>query len=371
VRLPFELRPRVAEPRLGARAATSALAVALALGVGALLLAAAGVAPLAAYRAILEASLLGGAPALADTSVKATPLMLCGLGCALAFRARLWNVGAEGQLLLGAWAATGVASFWLPAAALPAPLVLALMALAACAAGGAWSALAGALRSYLGVSEIISSLMLVYVAQKLCAYFVFGAWSERGFPLTPTFPRSAWLPRLADWAERWPALSGLTLHAGFLVALAACALCALLLRRTRWGFELRLLGASVEAARYAGLPVARRMLATMIVSGALAGLAGMVEVSAVVHRLQDRFSPGYGFVAIAVAWLGRLSPLGVLVGSLTFAALLVGAKAVQPQGIALMLQGTIMLVLTAGEVLQRFELRRREPEPPATAAGAR
>jgi simple sugar transport system permease protein len=358
----LELRARATAPPLKVSLLATAVALGLALGLGAILLALAGVPPLEAYGAILGASLLGGAPALADTSVKATPLLLCGLGCAVAFRARLWNVGAEGQLLLGAWAATGVASFWLPVAGWPAPLVLTLMAVAAILAGGAWGAIAGVLRASLGVNEIISSLMLVYVAQKLLAYFVFGAWSERGFPLTPIFPRSAWLPRLSELADRFPSLAGLPAHGGFLIALAACGVLAVLLRRTVWGFELRLLGDSPEAARYSGLSVARKTLATMILSGALAGLAGMIEVSAVVHRLQDRFSPGYGFVAIAVAWLGRLSPAGVLAGAILFAALLVGAKEVQPQGIALMLQGVIMLALTASEALQRFQLRLRPPE---------
>jgi simple sugar transport system permease protein len=347
----LEVRPRATAPSLRVTALATLAALALALALGALLLTLAGVPPLEAYAAILSASLLGGAPALADTCVKATPLLLCGLACAIAFRARLWNVGAEGQLLLGAWAATGVASFWLPSASLPSPLVLSLMALAGLAAGGGWAAIAGLLRARLGVSEIISSLMLVYVAQKLLAYFVFGAWSERGFPLTPVFPASAHLPRLVP---QLPA------HAGFPVALVVCALVWLLLRRAIWGFELRLLGASPEAARYAGIPVERKVVATMILSGALAGLAGMIEVSAVVHRLQDRFSPGYGFVAIAVAWLGRLSPAGVLLGAILFAALLVGAKEVQPQGVALMLQGVIMLVLTASETLSRYELRLRD-----------
>ncbi len=364
----LEVRPRL-RAGAGLSVAASAASVAVALLLGALLLALAGLDPLAAYRAIFSASLLGGAYAISDTVVKATPLLVCGLGCAIAFRARLWNVGAEGQLLLGAWAATGVASFWLPAST-PGWLRLLLMALAAMTAGGLWAALVGALRAWLGVSEIISSLMLVYVAQKLLSYFIFGAWSERGFPLTPAFPRGAWLPRLSDLAGRWPALTGLTAHAGILLGLLLCALLWLALRRTAWGFELRLLGDSPAAARYVGLDVRRKILTTLTLSGALAGLAGMIEVSGVVHRLQDRFSPGYGFVAIAVAWLGRLSPGGVLASALLFAALLVGAKEVQPAGIALMLQGVIMLVVTAGEVLLRYEVRLRRPRRAGEDAGA-
>jgi simple sugar transport system permease protein len=133
----------------------------------------------------------------------------------------------------------------------------------------------------------------------------------------------------------------------------------LLLSRSVWGFELRVLGDSVKAARYIGLPVERRMLTTMVLSGALAGLAGMLEVAGVVHRLQDRFSPGYGFVAIAVAWLARLNPWGVLLAAFLFAALLVGAKEVQPGGISMMLQGVVMLTVVAGDFMLRYQVVRR------------
>ena len=337
--------------------ATTGVSVGVALLLGAVMLALCGVDPLAAYAALFRAGLLGGAYALSDTAVKATPLLLCGLGCAVAFRARLWNVGAEGQFLMGAWAATGVASFWLPEGALPPELLHLIMALAAAVAGGAWGGIAGALRARLGVNEIISSLMLVYVAQQWLKYFVFGPWSEGGFPLTPVFPRELWLPRLSDLAGTVPALSGLTIHLGLFMGLLCCAALHLVLSYTAWGFELRVLGDSPAAARYMGVDVPARTFWTMALSGALAGLAGFSEVAGVVHRLQDRFSPGYGFVAIAVAWLARLHPWGVLVAALLFGALLVGAKEVQPAGIAMMLQGLVMLVTVAGDFFLRFKVR--------------
>jgi simple sugar transport system permease protein len=356
----LELEPRVLRSRW-ATAAISAGSMLLGLVAGAAVLALAGVNPVEAYAAILRASILGGAYAISDTLVKATPLLLCGLGCAVAFRARLWNVGAEGQLLLGAWAATGVASFWLPAGT-PAPLMLTAMALAGCLAGALWAGIAGWLKASLEVNEVITSLMLVYVAQRLLAFFIFGRWSEAGFPLTPVFPRSAWLPRLSDLDS----FSGLTVHLGLAVALAACLGVWLAMSRSIWGFEIRLLGDSPSAARYAGLPVARRIVGTMLVAGALAGLAGMLEVAGVGHRLQDRFSPGYGFIAIAVAWLGRLHPVGVLASALVFSALLVGAKEVQPAGIAQMLQGAVMLVAVAGDFLVRYRVRLVTGEVRAT-----
>ena len=357
----LEIEPRALGAR-GAAAAISVGSVAFGLVVGAGVLALCGVDPIEAYAAILRSSLLGGAYAVSDTLVKATPLLLCGLGCAVAFRARLWNVGAEGQLLLGAWAATGVASFWLPPGT-PSVLMLPAMALAACLAGALWAGIAGWLKARFEVNEVITSLMLVYVAQRLLAYFVFGAWSEGGFPLTKVFPRSAWLPRLSDL----DGFSGLTVHLGLAVALLACAAVWVALSRSVWGFEIRLLGDSPRAARYAGLPVARRVVGTMLVAGALAGLAGMLEVAGVGHRLQDRFSPGYGFIAIAVAWLGRLHPAGVLAAATVFAALLVGAKEVQPAGIAQMLQGVVMLAAVAGEFFMRYRVRLkgRGAEAPA------
>ncbi|MBI5545945.1 MAG: hypothetical protein HY901_18805 [Deltaproteobacteria bacterium] len=266
----LELEPRLLHSR-AALVGISIGSVAVGLLAGAVVLAATGIDPLEAYGAILQASLLGGGYAISDTLVKATPLLLCGLGCAVAFKARLWNVGAEGQLLLGAWAATGVASSWLPPQT-PAPLMLLAMGLAACVAGALWAGIAGWLKAWMGVNEVITSLMLVYVAQRFLAFFVFGAWSEGGFPLTPVFPRSGWLPRLSDLAGRFPALSGITLHLGLVVALLACVVMWLAMTRSVWGFEIRLLGDSPKAAAYAGLPVQRRVLMTMLVAGALAGL---------------------------------------------------------------------------------------------------
>jgi simple sugar transport system permease protein len=237
------------------------------------------------------------------------------------------------------------------------------MALSAIFAGGLWSSLAAALRAWLGVNEIISSLMLVYIAQKFLSYFIYGAWSEGGFPLTPVFPEGTWLPRLSDYSDRISTLQGLTVHIGILIGIGLCALIWVFEKRTVWGFELRLLGSSTAAARYVGLREKWSMFWILTASGAFAGLAGMIEVSGVIHRLQERFSPGYGFVAIVVAWLGRLNPWGILVASILFAALLVGAKEVQPAGIAMMLQGVIMLAIVGGDFLLRYRLQIRRPPP--------
>jgi len=346
------------EPRLEVSAAVrwshTVLSVIGALLCGAGLLDAAGVDPWAAYGHMARAGLLGSY-ALSDTTVKATPILLCALGASVAFRMRLWNIGGEGQLLLGAWAASAVALKLLPTSA-PWWLMLPCMMVAGAGAGALWSAGAGALRAYLRVSEIITTLMLNYVAALWVAYFVFGPWSDRGFPLTPSFPASANLPRLADMADRWPSLSGLTVHAGVLVAVGAAPLLGWLLTRTRWGFELRVLGANPSVGRLAGMSVTRHAVVAMALSGALCGLAGMCEVSGVVHRLQDRFSPGYGFTGIVVAWLGKLEPWRVVVVSFLFGALLVGGKEIQPGGVPQMLQGLVLFVIVGSEVLLRYRL---------------
>jgi general nucleoside transport system permease protein len=329
--------------------------VVAALLVGALFLAIAGVSPGAAYVHIVQTGLLGGY-AISDTIVRATPILLCALGTSVAFRMKLWNIGGEGQLYLGAWAAAAVALHILPPST-PAWLMIPAMMAAGAAAGAAWSALAGLLRAHLQVNEIITTLMLNYIASLWIAYFVFGPWSERGFPLTPSFPDSANLPRLADFADRWPVFSGWTAHAGALIAIGATVATWWLIARTRWGFEVRVLGENAKVARLAGMNLARTTILVMAVSGALCGLAGMCEVSGVVHRLQDRFSPGYGFTGIIVAWLGKLEPWRMVVVAFLFGALLVGGKEIQPGGVPQMLQGIILFVIVGAEFLLRYRIR--------------
>ncbi|MFH1808211.1 MAG: ABC transporter permease [Pseudomonadota bacterium] len=353
------LEPR-ADPGAGWRIAVSGASCLLALLLGAALLALSGVHPGLAYTAMLRASLTGGVYALSDTAVKATPLVLCGLGCALAFRARLWNVGAEGQLLLGAWAAAAVGSVWLPPET-PRALLLLLMLVAAMTAGGAYAALAGWLRTRYQVSEILSTLMLVYVATHWNNFWIYGPWSAGGFPLTPLFPASSRLPRLTELASSTPGLAGITLHAGCVLAPALAVLMWWWLRRSRFGLTLEVVGASPDVARSSGFAVGRHVVIVLALSGALAGLAGMVEVSGVVFRLQERFSPGYGFTAIIVAWLARLHPVGVVLVGTLLAALLVGSREVQPAGIATMLQGLLLFVVVGADLLTHHRLRwRRE-----------
>ncbi|MFV1858867.1 MAG: ABC transporter permease [Anaerolineales bacterium] len=349
-----------------------------ALIVGGVLLSIVGVSPFVAYSRIFRAAF--GTPAgwlrgelypLSDTTIKATPLLLAGLSVALAFRMQLWNIGAEGQLLIGAWAATGVA-LKLLSPDTPAFIMIPAMMLAAFLAGGLYGAVPGALKAWLGVNLIITTLMLNYVAAFWNNFFIYGPWSLRGFGLTPKFPRTAWLPRLTEFADQLPILRGLTAHAGILIGLAAAFILWYVLRKSKFGYEIKVIGDNPEAARYAGMNIKRNILLVMLISGGLAGLAGMAEVSGVIHIFQERISPGYGFTAIIVAWLAKLNPWGVVLVAYLFGGLLVGGDEIQPFGIVSMLNGVILFVVVGGELLLRYRVRVERSEPvvqPAAAGG--
>jgi simple sugar transport system permease protein len=271
---------------------------------------------------------------------------------------RLWNIGAEGQFFLGAWGATLIVEQVLPPSA-PAWAFLPLMLVSGFVFGALWGLIPGILKARFGVNEIITTLMLNYIATFWVAYWVFGAWSERGFQLTPTFPRAAWMPRLTDYAATIPAFSGLTVHLGFVIAILAVIAVWYLLTRTRFGYEIRLIGDNPNAARYAGVSIAAMTVLVFMVSGGLAGIAGMSEVTGVVHRLQDRISPGYGFTAIIIAWLSKLNPWAVIPVSILFGALLIGSREIQPSGLARMLQGILLFTLISSEVLNRYRIQIR------------
>ncbi len=363
ISLPVSVRleQRLSVPRWLSPALTVG-SIAVALFISAIILAVVGGDPVRAYLHIFEAS-FGSIGVLSDTLVKATPLILTGLACALAFRMRLWNIGAEGQFLLGAWGASAVVLFPILPAGSPAIVVIPAMMLAGFLCGALWGLVPGVLRARFGVNEIITTLMLNYIALFWNQYWVFGPWSERGFQLTAQFPKEAWLPRLTDLAEAVPLFSGLTVHLGLVFGLVAAAVVWFILARSRWGYEIRLIGDSPRAARYAGVDIGRSIILIFFISGGLAGLAGMSEVSGVVHRLQDRISPGYGFTAIIIAYLANFDPLRVVIAAVLFGALILAGREIQPSGVPAMIQGTILFGLIASEVLLRYRVRveRRGP----------
>ncbi|WP_456410603.1 ABC transporter permease [Oceanithermus sp.] len=266
-----------------------------------------GVSPWAAYRTIFVETLLSPS-GFAEGVRRAIPLLLAGVGLVLAFRAQFWNIGAEGQLLLGAVAAAGVALF----VPLPDALKLPAMFLAGFVAGGLWAAVPALLKLRLGVNDVLTTLMLNYVAVYLVEWLIHGPWRGRtafGFAYTDRFPDAAMLPLLPGTYVHWPTL---------LIALLAAVVAAFVLNRTRWGFPVRVIGDNSEAARYARMPIFWVVFAVALVSGGLAGLAGVGEVAGVHGRLLGAYqiSLGYGYTAIIVAWLARGNPLGAVLTAL-------------------------------------------------------
>jgi len=290
-----------------------------ALALGALFLLALGADPARALAALLRGA-FGDVLALENTLVRAGPLVLTGLAVALAFRAGVWNIGAEGQLCVGALAATALATRVAPGA--PALVLIPLSLTAGMASGALWAGVAALLKVRRGVSEVLGTLILNFIAVLAVAWAVHGPLQE----IAATYPQSDLLPRGAEL----PLLPGSRrLHAGLLLALLLPGALWMLLFRTAAGLRLRAVGLAPEAARYAGISPARQTVLALGLSGALAGLAGALEVSGVTHRLFENLSPGYGFTAIAVALLARLHPLGVLPAGLFFAVLASGAGAMQ------------------------------------------
>jgi ABC-type uncharacterized transport system permease subunit len=300
---------------------------------------------------------------LSDTLVKTSPILLTTLACILAFRMKLWNIGADGQMFMGAWAATGVAVFLLPHST-DRVLMLLAMSAAGILAGVIYGGIPGFLKARLNINEIITTLMLNYVAYKWLEYFVVvGPWSIGDFESTGRFPAPATWPRLTELAKQLPVAAGLTIHPGILLGVAAALLLAWILYRSRWGYEIRVIGDNPNAARYAGISLARNIILVMALSGGLAGLAGMNEVAAL-RELNGRFQRGYGFTGVIVAWLARLNPLAAILVAFLFGGLLVGTQLIQPQGIASMLQGVILFVVVGTELLFRYRFRLEKNETP-------
>ena len=296
------------------------IAIAMTMGVAGIALALGGYDPISALDALVRGSVGSADTFLSITLVRTTPLLFTGLAVALAFRAGVWNIGAEGQLYVGAILATAVG---LLGGGLPALVLLPIVLAAAVAAGAAWAWIPALMKVRLGVSEVITTLLLNFVAIDLAAWMVHGPLQEaRGvFPQSDPIATAARLPILVE---------GTRLHGGFAVGIAAAVLLWGLLRWTRVGLGLRAIGASPEAADVSGrFDVPSLTVAVFLLSGGLAGLAGGVEVSGVTFALYEDLSPGHGYTAIAVALLAGLHPAGVVATAVFFGALEAGAGAMQ------------------------------------------
>ena len=357
--LPFRIQfePRLDTPPGWLPAAVSAGAVVMALIIGGIIIAIIGGNPLAIYAHIAKAS-FGDIGVLSDTLVKATPIIFTALACSVAFRMKLWNIGAEGQFVMGAWGAGAIVLTPILTETAPAWIFIPVMIIAAMITGGMWGFIPGFLKARFNVNEIISSLMLNYIAISWMNYWIFGVWSEGGFQMTPKFPVNAFLPRLLDMASSFKIFRGLTTHLGLVIGIIAAIFLWFLIFRSRWGYEVRLIGDNPSASKYAGINISKNMILAMALSGALAGLGGMSEVTGVIHRLQTApVAAGYGFTGIIVAWLAKLNPLVVILVSILFGALILAGREIQPSGVPKMIQGIILVCLIASDFLLRYRIR--------------
>jgi ABC-type uncharacterized transport system permease subunit len=323
--------------------ATPVAAVALALLLAASLLWLADIPPLEAYRALLRGA-VGTDVNLGISLARATPLILVGLGVAFAMRANFINVGGEGQLYFGALAGTWAA---LHLSSLSGTLSVTLALLTSMAAGAAWALVPGLLKAFRGSNEVITTILLNYVAVGIVSYFVYGPFKDpesEQFPQSAAVPPSAQLPRFDI---------GAPVHLGFWLALAAAVVLAVLLARTAIGYEMKVISSSPRAAQYAAIPVRRRLLLSVCVAGGLAGLGGAVEILGVQVRLVPDFMPGVAFTAIVVALLGQNKPLGVVLAGLFIGGLFNGAESMQratttPSVIVYAVEALVVIFLLVG-----------------------
>lgn len=355
-----------ARSRIGAlsrSALTPVLAVLFALIASILVILLMGLNPIRAYAALVQGS-VGSFNAVGETIIKMTPLIFTGLSFALADKCGLCNIGAEGQLFMGALASS-VAGIYL--VGLPAPIHVPICILAGFVGGGLWGALAGALKVKFGASEVITTIMLNYVAQYFVNYMVRIPMVEPpgAYPQTPPIQGSAVLIRL---------IPGTRINLGIVLAVVCIALYAFFLYKTTKGYELRIVGYNAEAARYAGMRPNRSALLAMFLAGGLAGLAGAAEILGVQGRLFQNFSAGYGFDGIAVALLGQGSPLGIFFSAVLFGMLKAGSNMMQmlarvPVSLVGIIQALVILFVVGAGLFDVYKKRRAIRQAAQAAEG--
>ena len=331
------------------------LAVLLALGTGGVFLWGMGLSPLKVYQTMLAGS-LSTQTAVRETVKLAIPLCITSLGITLAFKMRFWNIGAEGQICVGAIAGSYFAYTYYDA--WPSWLLLLMMAVAGFAAGGLWGMIPAYFKTKWGTNETLFTLMLNYVALYFIQFLREGPWKDpksMGFPITPRF----------DKAARMPMVGGV--HIGWIVALVLVVALFVYLRYSKQGYELTVVGENEQTARYAGMPVKKIVLRTMFLSAGICGLAGILQASGADKQLTDSVAGGVGFTAITVAWLSQLSPFGILLVSLLFGVLEKGSSAVESAfrvspSVADVLQGVILFFVLGAEFFIRYQLKLRHRE---------
>lgn len=324
----------------------SVIGVFLALIIGAVFLLITGKDPLTIY-SMTFSKVFADPYGLAAVANKATPLMLGAAGVAVAARAGLWNVGVEGQFLIGALAASGVALLNLN---IPPVLILILMLIAGFLGGAVLGFLCALPKAYLKVNEIITTLLSNYIVVLWVAYLVHGPMRDPGtnVPQSAVFAPEAWLPKIGS--------SGV--HIGFIIAIVLVVIVGWLLRKSTFGFEMRVVGNNPKAAKYTGIRITRNILIVMAISGGLAGIGGMMEVAGSVHRMQSGIFPNFTLTAFAVAWLSRLNTAGIIVVSFLFAGLLVGVYVMQifgmPSAMVYVIEGLIIMLVVGFDILTYY-----------------
>ncbi|WP_432284220.1 ABC transporter permease [Aminobacter sp. BA135] len=340
---------RFPSPRPSVAFAVRVIAILLALIVGGLVVAVSGLDPLTLGGQVVK-STFGSSFGLEDLGLLATPLILTGLAVMITRRIGLWNIGAEGQFYAGALAAAALGLFVQG----PAWLMLPAMFLAGVAGGMAWIAIPTLARAFVGVNELITTLLLNFVATLLVYYVATGPWRDRGAGTLGSTPRIPY-----EMPELWGMV-----HWGFAIAVALTVLVAAVLSFTRWGYEVRISGANPENALYAGIPVRRRIIVVMLLSGAIAGIAGMLEVAGTVHRLQGGISNNFGYLGIIVAVLARTSCLGVLAAAALMAFILNAGIILQTQGLTtsaiVALTGLVLMFTAIGDEFAHYRLVRTD-----------
>jgi len=356
--------------------------VVLAMIVAGIVLVATGHDPLTTYDHIVKASITQPG-AFAQTLISMTPLLFTGLAAAVAFRMRLWNIGGEGQLYLGAIGAAGVGLFLHD---LPGPIVILAMVAAGIVAGSLWAAIPGVLRAYFNTNEILTTLMLNYVAANVMYYLIFDStsyWRDLTSPAARVFPQGKFIAS----SGMWPGLhlSSVVLPLGLLIGGGLALLMWGMIRSTRYGFEMRVLGDSPGAARYAGIRIRRKVLSLMALSGAVAGIGGASQVGDFSHTLDPRGlqQAGFGYTGIVVAALGRYNPIAVVVTSFFVGMLVNAGFALQgpgfPAGLTGTMEGILLFCVLGAEIFTRYRVifrRTRDvaetpaPSPPAAIASA-
>lgn len=336
------------------------LSVALAVAIGSILIVVTGHDPVKAFAALLQGS-FGGPVQIGWTIMRATPLIFTGLAVAFGFRANLFNIGAEGQLVLGSFAAAWLG---LLLSNLPPILAVPLIVLGAALAGAAWALVPALLKAKVGAHEVITTMMFSWIGLYLTSWLVSGPLMDKGgIPQTPMLPESVWLVSLDKIVPGLPPVSA---HLGFLLALALAALVWWILKYTTLGYQVRAVGFNPTAAENGGISIARTTVWALCISGALAGLAGASEVLGVQHRMFDQVSAGsgFGFTGIAVALLAKNNPIAVIFAAILFGALSAGAGTMQleadvPQKIITIIQALIIFFVGA-ETIITWLIKRRQ-----------